>query len=63
MPWDSIKGKRLREPSLPFLVKVLPIMRIMPTEMWAYKSEQNIFFGRGCVYDFGERRSELVAVV
>lgn len=44
-------------------VRDLPIMRIMPTEMWAYKSEQNIFFGRGCVYDFGERRSELVAVV
>lgn len=44
-------------------VRELPIMRIMPTELWQYKQEQNIFFGLGCVYDYSQKIHELVAVV
>lgn len=44
-------------------VRDLPIMRIMPMEFWKYKAEQSIYFGRGCIYDFSERKTELVAVV
>lgn len=43
-------------------VRELPIMRIMPTQIWKYQVEQQIYFGRGCIVDYSEHKQELVAV-